>query len=130
METLDIPRSFLSRYVNDGFSGGEKKRFEILQLLLLQPKLAVLDETDSGLDIDGIRIVAAGINSAIRGTDSGALIITHYSRILEHVQPDKIHVLMGGRIVATGGPELATQLEERGYKWLDSKAEAEAEGLA
>jgi Fe-S cluster assembly ATP-binding protein len=128
METLDIPRSFLSRYVNDGFSGGEKKRFEILQLLLLQPKLAVLDETDSGLDIDGIRIVAAGINSAIRGTDSGALIITHYSRILEHVQPDKIHVLMGGRIVATGGPELATQLEERGYEWLDSKTEAE--GLA
>jgi Fe-S cluster assembly ATP-binding protein len=128
METLDIPRSFLSRYVNDGFSGGEKKRFEILQLLILQPKLAVLDETDSGLDIDGIRIVAAGINSVVRGTDSGALIITHYSRILEHVQPDKIHVLMGGRIVATGGPELATQLEERGYEWLDSKAKAE--GLA
>ena len=128
MEALDIPRSFLSRYVNDGFSGGEKKRFEILQLLILQPKLAVLDETDSGLDIDGIRIVAAGINSVVRGTDSGALIITHYSRILEHVQPDKIHVLMGGRIVATGGPELATQLEERGYEWLDSKAEAE--GLA
>ena len=128
MEALDIPRSFLSRYVNDGFSGGEKKRFEILQLLILQPKLAVLDETDSGLDIDGIRIVAAGINSAIRGTDSGALIITHYSRILEYVQPDKVHVLMGGRIVATGGPELAIKLEERGYEWLDSKAEAE--GLA
>ena len=128
METLDIPRSFLSRYVNDGFSGGEKKRFEILQLLILQPKLAVLDETDSGLDIDGIRIVAAGINSAIRGTDSGALIITHDSRILEYVQPDKVHVLMGGRIVATGGPELAIKLEERGYEWLDSKAEAE--GLA
>jgi Fe-S cluster assembly ATP-binding protein len=128
METLNIPRSFLSRYVNDGFSGGEKKRFEILQLIILQPKLAVLDETDSGLDIDGIRIVAAGINSAVRGTGSGALIITHYSRILEHVQPDKIHVLMEGRIVATGGPELATQLEERGYEWLDSKAKAE--GLA
>jgi Fe-S cluster assembly ATP-binding protein len=125
METLDIPRSFLSRYVNDGFSGGEKKRFEILQLLILQPKLAVLDETDSGLDIDGIRIVAAGINSAIRGTDAGALIITHYSRILEYVQPDKVHVLMRGRIVATGGPELATKLEERGYEWLDSKAEVE-----
>lgn len=125
MDTLDIPRSFLSRYVNDGFSGGEKKRFEILQLLLLKPKLAILDETDSGLDIDGIKTVAAGINAAVRGTDSAALIITHYSRILEHVQPDKIHVLIGGQIVATGGPELAMQLEERGYEWLDPKAEAE-----
>ena len=125
MDTLDIPRNFLSRYVNDGFSGGEKKRFEILQLLLLKPKWAILDETDSGLDIDGIKTVAAGINAAVRGTDSAALIITHYSRILEHVQPDKIHVLIGGQIVATGGPELAMQLEERGYEWLDSKAEAE-----
>jgi len=125
MDTLNIPRNFLSRYVNDGFSGGEKKRFEILQLLLLKPKLAILDETDSGLDIDGIKTVAAGINAAVRGTDSAALIITHYSRILEHVQPDKIHVLIGGQIVATGGPELATQLEERGYEWLDSKAEVE-----
>ena len=125
MDTLDIPRSFLSRYVNDGFSGGEKKRFEILQLLLLKPKLVILDETDSGLDIDGIKTVAAGVNAAVRGTDSAALIITHYSRILEHVKPDKVHVLMGGQIVATGGPELATQLEERGYEWLDSKAEAE-----
>ena len=125
MDTLNIPRNFLSRYVNDGFSGGEKKRFEILQLLLLKPKLAILDETDSGLDIDGIKTVAAGINAAVRGTDSAALIITHYSRILEHVQPDKIHVLIGGQIVATGGPELATQLEERGYEWLDPKAEAE-----
>ena len=125
MDTLKIPRNFLSRYVNDGFSGGEKKRFEILQLLLLKPKLAILDETDSGLDIDGIKTVAAGINAAVRGTDSAALIITHYSRILEHVQPDKIHVLIGGQIVATGGPELAMKLEERGYEWLDSKAEAE-----
>ena len=125
MDTLDMPRSFLSRYVNDGFSGGEKKRFEILQLLLLKPKLAILDETDSGLDIDGIKTVAAGINAAVRGTDSGALIITHYSRILEHVKPDKIHVLIGGQIVATGGPELAMKLEERGYEWLDSKAEVE-----
>ena len=125
MKALDIPRNFLSRYVNDGFSGGEKKRFEILQLLLLQPKLAVLDETDSGLDIDGIRTVAAGVNSAVRGTSTGALIITHYSRILEHVQPDRIHVLMGGRIVASGGPELATKLEERGYEWLEVKSKAE-----
>ena len=118
MASLDIPRSFLSRYVNDGFSGGEKKRFEILQLMLLKPKLAVLDETDSGLDIDGIRTVSKGVNEAIRGTGSGALIITHYSRILEHVKPDTIHVLMGGKIVASGGSELATKLEERGYEWL------------
>ena len=118
MESLDIPRSFMSRYVNDGFSGGEKKRFEILQLMLLKPRLAVLDETDSGLDIDGIRTVSEGVNAAIRGTDSAALIITHYSRILEHVQPDRVHVLLDGRIVASGGPELATKLEERGYEWL------------
>jgi len=119
MKELDIDRSFLGRYVNDGFSGGEKKRFEILQLMLLRPKLAILDETDSGLDIDGIRTVAKGINTAVRGSESGALIITHYSRILEHVQPDKVHVLIKGRIVKTGGPELALELEERGYDWLD-----------
>lgn len=118
MESLGIPRSFLSRYVNDGFSGGEKKRFEILQMILLRPKLVVLDETDSGLDIDGIRTVSEGVNSAIRDTGSGALIITHYSRILEHVKPDKVHVLMDGKIVSSGGPELAMELEERGYEWL------------
>ena len=100
----------------------EKKRFEILQLMLLQPKLAILDETDSGLDIDGIRTVAKGINAAVRGTDSGALIITHYSRILEHVQPDRVHVLIKGRIVKSGGPELALELEERGYEWLEEEA--------
>ena len=119
----DIPSSFLGRYVNDGFSGGEKKRFEILQLMLMKPKLAILDETDSGLDIDGIRTVAKGINAAIRGTESGALIITHYSRILEHVKPDKIHVLISGKIVKTGGPELALELEERGYDWLEEGSE-------
>jgi len=118
MESLDIPRTFMSRYVNDGFSGGEKKRFEILQMMLLRPRLAVLDETDSGLDIDGIRTVSEGVNAAIRGTDSGALIITHYSRILEHVQPDVVHVLLDGKIVSSGGPELATKLEENGYEWL------------
>ena len=122
MIELDIDRSFLGRYVNDGFSGGEKKRFEILQLMLLHPKLAILDETDSGLDIDGIRTVAKGINAAVRGTDSGALIITHYSRILEHVQPDRVHVLIKGRIVKSGGPELALELEERGYEWLEEEA--------
>jgi len=126
MTKLDIDRSFLGRYVNDGFSGGEKKRFEILQLLLIQPKLAILDETDSGLDIDGIRTVAKGINNAVRETGSSALIITHYSRILEHVQPDKVHVLIKGQIVKSGGPELALELEERGYEWL----EKEAEGIA
>ena len=119
MEELDLDPSFLGRYVNDGFSGGEKKRFEILQLMLLRPKLAILDETDSGLDIDGIRTVAKGINAVIRGSESGALIITHYSRILEHIQPDKVHVLIKGRIVKTGGPELALELEERGYDWLE-----------
>ncbi len=121
MDSLDIPKSFLGRYVNDGFSGGEKKRFEILQMMLLKPKLAVLDETDSGLDIDGIRTVSKGVKSAIRGTGSGALIITHYSRILEHVQPDRVHVLMGGKIVESGGPELATKLEDQGYEWLSDK---------
>ena len=125
MDTLNIPRSFLSRYVNDGFSGGEKKRFEILQLLLLKPRLAILDETDSGLDIDGIKTVAAGVNAAVRGTESAALIITHYSRILEHVKPDKVHVLIDGRIVISGGPELATELEENGYDWIEERAEAE-----
>ncbi len=126
MEELDIPKSFLSRYVNDGFSGGEKKRFEILQLMLLQPKLAVLDETDSGLDIDGIRTVAKGINSVVRGTDNGALIITHYSRILEHVNPDRVHVMIGGKIVASGGPSLANLLEDNGYDWLEGQI---AEGV-
>ena len=123
MKELDIHSSFLGRYVYDGFSGGEKKRFEILQLMLMKPKLAILDETDSGLDIDGIRTVAKGINAAIRGTESGALIITHYSRILEHVKPDKIHVLISGKIVKTGGPDLALELEEKGYDWLEEESE-------
>ncbi|MBK11328.1 MAG: Fe-S cluster assembly ATPase SufC [Euryarchaeota archaeon] len=121
MEELDIPKSFLSRYVNDGFSGGEKKRFEILQLMLLQPRLAVLDETDSGLDIDGIRTVSKGINSVVRGTENGALIITHYTRILEHVNPDRVHVMIGGKIVASGGPTLANLLEDNGYDWLEEQ---------
>ncbi len=121
MKELNMPSSFLSRYVNDGFSGGEKKRFEILQMMLLKPQLAILDETDSGLDIDGIRTVATGINSSIRGTNSGALIITHYSRILDYIKPDKIHVLIDGKIVATGDATLATDLEENGYDWLEEK---------
>jgi len=127
MDILSIPRSFLSRYVNDGFSGGEKKRFEVLQLMLLKPRLAILDETDSGLDIDGIKTVAEGIKSAVSDDRSGALIITHYSRILEHVQPDRVHVMIDGKIVASDGPELAGKLEEAGYEWLE---EAGAEGVA
>jgi Fe-S cluster assembly ATP-binding protein len=130
MAELDMPRSFLGRYVNDGFSGGEKKRFEILQLMLIKPKLAILDETDSGLDIDGIKTVAKGINSAVRGSDSAALIITHYSRILEHVKPDRVHVLIKGRIVKSGGPELALELEERGYDWLAGGEDSESETVA
>ncbi len=126
METIGIPRNFLSRYVNDGFSGGEKKRFEILQLLLLKPNLVILDETDSGLDIDGIKTVAAGVNEAVREAGSGALIITHYSRILEHVKPDRVHVLIGGKIVKSGGPELANELEEHGYEGLEESLSEEA----
>ena len=127
MQALGLDCSFLSRYVNDGFSGGEKKRFEILQMHLVRPRLAILDETDSGLDIDGIRTVAAGIESVVRGSpDTGAIIITHYDRILEHVRPDRIHVLIAGRIVRSGGPELANELEARGYDWIEEAAGAAA----
>ncbi len=117
METLGMDKKFLSRYVNDGFSGGEKKRFEILQLMLMSPRLAILDETDSGLDIDALRTVAIGINSSLQ--DSACLIITHYQRILDHVNPTYVHVLIDGKIVESGGPELAHTLEERGYNWLE-----------
>ena len=119
-EALDIDKKILSRYVNDGFSGGEKKRCEILQLMLLKPRIAILDETDSGLDIDAMRTVAAGINASVNG--SACLIITHYQRILEHVRPDHVHVLINGRIVASDGYELAEQLEAKGYEWLDPEA--------
>lgn len=122
MEVLNMDRSFLSRYVNDGFSGGEKKRLEILQMLLLKPTLALLDETDSGLDIDALRIVAKGINSV--APEAGCLIITHYQRLLDHVQPHFVHVMIDGTIVESGGPELALKLEEQGYEWLESTAEA------
>jgi len=120
MKQLDMDRSFLSRYVNDGFSGGEKKRLEILQMLLLQPDLALLDETDSGLDIDALRIVAEGINAVAK--DTGCLIITHYQRLLDLVKPDVVHVLIDGRIVESGGPELALKLEKEGYDWADALA--------
>ncbi len=114
MELLDIDKSMSSRSLNDGFSGGEKKRFEILQMAMLKPKIAILDETDSGLDIDALRIVSGGINTLV-GADMGALIITHYQRILDYVKPDRIHVLMDGRIVRSGGAELAHELESSGY---------------
>ena len=118
MKQLDMDKSFLSRYVNDGFSGGEKKRLEILQMLLLQPDLALLDETDSGLDIDALRIVADGINAVAE--DTGCMIITHYQRLLDLVRPNFVHVLIDGKIVQSGGPDLAIKLEREGYDWVDA----------
>jgi Fe-S cluster assembly ATP-binding protein len=125
MELVDIPREFSSRYVNDGFSGGEKKRLEILQLAMLRPEIAVLDETDSGLDIDALRVVAEGVNK-FSGPDMGVLIITHYQRILHLVEPDFVHVMFNGRIVKQGGPELVTELEAKGYGWIKDEVEAAA----
>jgi Fe-S cluster assembly ATP-binding protein len=115
MEQLKVSRELASRYVNDGFSGGERKRIEVLQLAMLKPRIAILDETDTGLDIDALRIVAGGVNTLV-GPDMGALLITHYQRILNYVQPDHVHVFMDGRIVAEGGPELAHTLEAEGYE--------------
>jgi Fe-S cluster assembly ATP-binding protein len=124
MALTNIPKEFSSRYVNDGFSGGEKKRLEILQLAMLQPEIAVLDETDSGLDIDALRVVAEGVNK-YAGPDMGVLIITHYQRILHLIKPDAVHVLYDGRIVKEGGPELVDQLEEKGYGWIIDEVEKE-----
>jgi Fe-S cluster assembly ATP-binding protein len=127
MELVEVPREFASRYLNDGFSGGEKKRMEILQLALQMPQLAVLDETDSGLDIDALRIVANGVNSIkAERPDMGVLIITHYQRILHMVEPDFVHVLFEGRMVKQGGPELVEQLEKRGYGWIRDEVAAAA----
>lgn len=117
MNNLEVPNSFISRYVNDGFSGGEKKRAEILQMSLLKPKLAILDETDSGLDIDALRIVSEGINTN-RGKDRSILLITHYQRMLNYIIPDFVHVFADGRILETGGKELSLRLEEVGYDWI------------
>jgi Fe-S cluster assembly ATP-binding protein len=125
MELTEVPREFISRYLNEGFSGGEKKRMEILQLALQSPSLAVLDETDSGLDIDALKVVAHGVNT-LKGPDMGVLIITHYQRILHMVEPDFVHVLYQGRIVKQGGPELVTVLEEKGYGWIRDEVEAGA----
>ncbi len=124
MAALKMDPAFAGRYLNDGFSGGEKKRAEILQMSVLKPEIAVLDETDSGLDIDALRIVSEGVN-ALRGPELGVLVITHYQRILNYIKPDVIHVMMDGRIVESGGPDLALHLEEHGYDWVREKLEAE-----
>ena len=123
MELVHAPKDFLSRNVNQGFSGGEKKRNEILQMLLLEPKLAVLDETDSGLDVDAMRIIAHGVNS-LRSPGRSMLVVTHYERLLELIVPDRVHVLAGGRIVKSGDRELARELDQRGYDWLQTGATA------
>lgn len=122
MDYLQMDPSFAGRYLNDGFSGGEKKRVEILQMAILKPEIAILDETDSGLDIDALRIVSEGVNT-LRGPDLGVLVITHYQRILNYIKPDHVHVMMDGRIVESGGPDLALHLEEHGYEWVKEKLE-------
>ncbi len=116
-EMLEIDRKFLSRSLNEGFSGGEKKRNEIFQMAVLEPKLSILDETDSGLDIDALKVVAKGVNK-LRTKDNAVLLITHYQRLLNYIQPDVVHVMVDGKIVKTGGKELALELEEKGYEWL------------
>lgn len=128
MDLLEVPRNFTSRSVNEGFSGGEKKRCEILQMAMLQPTFALLDETDSGLDIDALKIVAHGVNS-LRGPDAGMLVITHYQRLLNYIVPDVVHVMAAGRIVESGGKELAHKLESEGYDWVNEpEATEEAAG--
>lgn len=123
MKLVDIPADLMNRSINEGFSGGEKKRNEVLQMLLLEPRMCILDETDSGLDIDALRVVAEGVN-AMRSPDRSMLIITHYQRLLEYIVPDRVHVLSGGRIVRSGGKELAVELDERGYELGDARGSA------
>jgi Fe-S cluster assembly ATP-binding protein len=118
MKLVDFDEALLNRAVNEGFSGGEKKRNEILQLAILEPRLAILDETDSGLDIDALQVVASGVN-ALRAPDRSAIVITHYQRLLDYVVPDFVHVLSDGRIALSGGRELAHELEKKGYGWLE-----------
>lgn len=124
MDLLQVDHSFAGRYLNEGFSGGEKKRAEILQMATLEPKIAVMDETDSGLDIDALRVVAHGVN-AMAGPDLGVLVITHYQRILNYIKPDFVHVMLDGKIVESGGADLALHLEEHGYDWVREKHEEE-----
>jgi Fe-S cluster assembly ATP-binding protein len=123
LKLVDMDLAMLSRSVNSGFSGGEKKRNEILQMAVLEPRLAILDETDSGLDIDALRIVANGVNS-LRRPDKATIVVTHYQRLLNYIIPDQVHVLAGGRIVRSGGKELALELEAKGYDWLTAGAAA------
>jgi len=125
LKLLEMDEKLMNRSVNEGFSGGEKKRNEILQMAVLEPKLAILDETDSGLDIDALRIVAQGVN-AMRGPDRAMLVVTHYQRLLNHIVPDFVHVLVDGRIVRSGGAELALELEEKGYSWTEGEARSTA----
>lgn len=129
MAMLKMDPNFAGRYLNDGFSGGEKKRAEILQMATLKPEIAILDETDSGLDIDALRIVSEGVNTLL-DKDLGVLVITHYQRLLNYIKPDVVHVMMSGRIVESGGPDLALHLEEKGYEWLREKYEEEPEAAA
>jgi Fe-S cluster assembly ATP-binding protein len=126
MELTRVPKEFSNRYLNEGFSGGEKKRMEMLQLALLEPRIAVLDETDSGLDIDALRTVATAVNAVAERTSFGTLIITHYQRILHLIEPQFVHIMFEGRIVKEGGPELVTVLEEKGYGWIREEVEAAA----
>lgn len=123
MEMLKVDSSFAGRYLNEGFSGGEKKRAEVLQMAVLQPEIAILDETDSGLDIDALKIVSEGVNILKDQLNLGVLVITHYQRMLNYIKPDVVHVMMGGRVVESGGPELALSLEEHGYDWVREKVE-------
>jgi Fe-S cluster assembly ATP-binding protein len=125
LKLLDMDEKLMNRSVNEGFSGGEKKRNEILQMAVLEPKLAILDETDSGLDIDALRIVAKGV-TAMRSPERGMLVVTHYQRLLNYIVPDFVHVLVDGRIVRSGGPELALELEEKGYGWIENETRQSA----
>lgn len=127
-KVLEIPMDFASRYINDGFSGGEKKRLEILQMLLLKPEIALLDEIDSGLDIDALKLVSKGINQAKEG-GMGVVLVTHYQRILDYIKPDHVHVFKDGRIVKSGGPEQALELEAKGYEWIEEPARHAAGGV-
>ena len=129
MQILKVDRTFINRYINEGFSGGEKKRAEILQMAVLQPQMAVLDETDSGLDIDALKIVSDGVN-ALTGPNLGMLIITHYPRILGYIKPSQVHVMYQGRVIKDGGPELALELEQRGYEWLTGASDENPEATA
>jgi Fe-S cluster assembly ATP-binding protein len=126
MEELKIDSSFAGRYLNEGFSGGEKKRVEVLQMAVLQPEIAILDEIDSGLDIDAMRIVSDGVNLLREKQNLGVLVITHYQRLLNYIKPDVVHIMMDGKIVESGGPELAVHLEEHGYEWVREKVQEES----